>query len=347
MQTPPINVAIVGNGMATRVFHAPYIAATPSLHLAAVVARQPDAVIPAGAARRGDIAAVLADPAIAVVVIATPSDTHAALAAQALRAGKHVVAEKPLALSLDEARGLARLAQKQERLLVAFHNRRWDSDFLAVHQAIEAGRIGRVVHFESHFDRFRPQVRDRWREQAGPGAGVWFDLGPHLVDQALALFGMPLGVSADIAALRDGTGAASADDWANVVLRYPDRRVVLHAGMCVAGGSPRFIVHGTQGTLIKRSFDPQESQSVAGLRPGDADWGIDPDPLQLIDGTGAETQLPAPRGCQQHFYAALAQALRGEGPPPNSIDELLAVHAVIEAAQISAREGRVVDPSLL
>ncbi len=339
-----IGVGIVGNGMATRVFHAPYVAATPGLDLRAVVARQPDAMIPQGAVRHGDMAELLADPAIAVVVIATPSDTHAALAAQALAAGRHVVVEKPLALSLAEARDLVGLAQARRRLLVAFHNRRWDSDFLAVKDAIAKGCIGRVVHFESHFDRFRPQVRDRWRENAGAGAGVWFDLGPHLVDQALVLFGMPQGVSADIASLRDG---ASADDWAHVVLRYPQRRVVLHAGMCVAGGSARFVAHGTDGSLVKQRLDFQETQSVAGLKPGDPGWGVDPDPLRLIDGEGAETLLPAPAGAQHHFYAALVAAIRGEGPPPNTPDELLGVHAVIEAAQISAREGRVVDPSLL
>ncbi|WP_408587709.1 oxidoreductase [Novosphingobium sp.] len=339
-----IGVGIVGNGMATRVFHAPYIAATPGLDLRAVVARQPDAVVPQGVERRGDIADLLADPAIAVVAIATPSQTHAALAAQALEAGRHVVVEKPLALSLAEARDLIALAEARRLLLVAFHNRRWDSDFLAVKGAVSAGRIGRVVHFESHFDRFRPQVRDRWRENAGAGSGVWFDLGPHLVDQALLLFGMPLGVSADIAALRDG---GRTDDWAHVVLRYSDRRVVLHAGMCVAGGSARFTVHGTQGSLIKQGLDRQEAQSVAGLRPGEAGWGVDPDPLRLIDGEGAEALLPVPIGAQHHFYAALADAIRGEGPPPNTGAELLAVHAVIEAAQISAREGRVVDPALL
>ncbi|WP_225205261.1 oxidoreductase [Novosphingobium huizhouense] len=340
----PIGVAVVGNGMATRVFHAPYIAACPALRLAAVVSRRPEVPVPAGAERRAEISEVLHDPAIELVVVATPSDTHAALAAQALRAGKHVVAEKPLALSLAEARDLAALAQTCDRLLVAFHNRRWDSDFLAIAEAVRDGRIGRVVHFESHFDRFRPQVRDRWREAAGPGGGVWFDLGPHLVDQALALFGMPQGVSADIAALRDG---AQADDWAHVVLRYRRHRAILHAGMCVAGGAPRFVVHGTQGTLVKQCLDPQEAQSVAGLRPGDESWGRDPDPLRRIDAAGAETQTLAPRGAQQAFYASLAAAIRGQGAPPNTLHELLGVHAVIEAAQVSAREGRVVDPSLL
>lgn len=339
-----IGIGIVGNGMATRVFHVPYIATTGALHLRAIVSRSAAAVLPDGVARHDDIDALLGDPAIEAVVIATPSDTHGALAAQALRAGRHVVVEKPFALSLGEARDLVALAQAQDRTLVAFHNRRWDSDFLSVAQAITAGRIGRVVHFESHFDRFRPTVRDRWREQGGAGAGVWFDLGPHLVDQALMLFGMPATVSADIAPLRQG---AAADDWAHVVLRYPDKRVVLHAGMVVAGGTARFTVHGTQGSLFKQQLDPQEAQSVAGLRPGDTEWGVDPDPLRLFDGTGTEQALPAARGAQHHFYAAFAAACQGTGAPPNAPAELLAVQAVIEAAFLSAREGRVVDPSTL
>ncbi|MCW1383897.1 oxidoreductase [Novosphingobium sp. KCTC 2891] len=339
-----IGIGIIGNGMATRVFHVPYIEAVPDLELKAIVARRPDAVLPADVARVADAADLLADPAVDAIVIATPSDTHAALARQALRAGKHVVVEKPFALSLAEARDLAALAQEQGRMIAAFHNRRWDSDFLSVRAAIDRGLVGRVVHFESHFDRFRPHVRDRWREAAGPGAGVWLDLGPHLIDQALLLFGLPETVSADIAPLREG---ATADDWAHVVLRYPDKRVILHAGMCVAGGSPRFIVHGTGGSLVKQCLDPQEAQSVAGLRPGAAQWGVDPDPLRHWDGEGAETLIPAERGAQQSFYRAVADACLGKGPPPNQPDELIAVQAVLEAAIVSAREGRAVAPSSL
>jgi predicted dehydrogenase len=224
-----------------------------------------------------------------------------------------------------------------------FHNRRFDSDFRSIRAAIEEGMIGRVTHFESHFDRFRPEVRDRWREDGSPGSGVWFDLGPHLVDQALALFGRPLAVSADIAALRPGS---AADDWAHVVLRYDGMRAVLHASLNAPGGenggSPRFAMHGSGGSLIKRQIDPQEAQLIAGLRPGDAGWGVDPDPLEIHDGAGDVTQRPAAMGCQQLYYAELGAALLAGTALPIPLEEAVAVQEIVEAAILSTRQDRVV-----
>lgn len=343
--TARIKVGLIGYGMAGRVFHAPLIRAAPTLNLVAIATSRADEVAaldPAIACMK--TAALLADPAIELVVIATPSATHVALAADALRAGKHVVVDKPFALSLAEARDLARLAQTHGRQLTVFHNRRFDSDFLSIRSAIAEGTIGRVTHFESHFDRFRPEVRDRWREDGSAGSGVWFDLGPHLVDQALALFGRPLAVSADIAALRPGS---AADDWAHVVLRYPAMRAVLHASLNAPsghnGGSPRFAVHGSGGSLIKRQFDPQEAQLIAGLRPGDAGWGVDADPLEIHDGAGGMIQCPAAAGCQQLYYAQLGEALLTGNTLPIPLEGALAVQEVVEAALLSAREGRVVE----
>jgi len=342
--TLPVKVGLIGYGMAGRVFHAPLIRATPALDLVAIATSRADAV----AALDPEIrcvtqAEMLADPAIDLVVVATPSVTHGAICSEALRAGKHVVVDKPFALSLAEARDLAALANANERLLAVFHNRRFDSDFLSIRAAITDGVIGRVTHFESHFDRFRPEVRDRWREDGSPGSGVWFDLGPHLVDQAMALFGAPLAVSADIAALRPGS---ASDDWAHVVLRYEGMRVVLHASLTApggdAGGSPRFAVHGDQGSLVKWRIDPQEAQLIAGLRPGDDGWGVDTDPVEQREGDGGVTLRPAAVGCQQFFYSQMAQALVTGQPPPISLEEALGVQAVIEAAWISARDGRVV-----
>lgn len=334
-------VGIIGNGMATRVFHAPYIKACDDLELRAVVARRSDAEAPGErVALVSDVETLLADPGIGLVVVATPSATHAAIARQVLEAGKHVVVEKPFTLDMAEARTLAAYAQERGRVLSVFHNRRWDSDFLAVRAAIAGGRIGRVVHLESHFDRFRPQVRDRWREDGSPGSGVWYDLGPHLADQALLLFGRPASVSADIASMREGSAAS---DWAHVVLRYPDKRVILHAGMCVAGGEPRFRVHGTGGSLVKQHLDPQESQSISGLSPNSPDWGVDTDPLVYFDGEGTVHEIAAPRGAQESYYAMMAKACLGSGPPPASLDEILLVQEVVEAALVSSREGRVVS----
>jgi predicted dehydrogenase len=342
--TQPIKVGLIGYGMAGRVFHAPLILATPALELVAIATSRADEVAALDPAIRCvSQADMLADPSIDLIVIATPSATHAAICADALRAGKHVVVDKPFALSLAQARDLAALAQTCERQLVVFHNRRFDSDFLSIRAAIGQGVIGQVRHFESHFDRFRPQVRDRWREDGSPGSGVWFDLGPHLVDQALALFGRPIAVSADIATLRPGSGA---DDWAHVVLRYDGLRVILHASLNApggdGGGSPRFAVHGSEGSLTKWQIDPQEAQLIAGLRPGDVGWGVDPDPIEQRDAGGGVTLRPATVGCQERFYAQLGEALTIGGLPPVSLEDAVAVQEVIEAALTSAREDRLV-----
>ncbi len=334
----PVGVGIVGNGMATRVFHAPYIAATPGLDLRAVVSRRADAELPLpGLARVPDLETLLSDPAIELVVIATPSASHAALACQALEAGRHVVVEKPFTLDAACAREVVACAERAGRLVTVFHNRRWDADFLGLKAALAAHEIGRVVHFESHFDRFRPQVRARWREDGSAGSGIWYDLGPHLVDQALQLFGRPEAISADVAALREGSPAS---DHVHVVLHYPGMRAVLHAGMCVAGGEPRFRVHGTGGSLVKWGLDPQEAQSVVGLHPGDVAWGCDPEPLVRFDSEGTRCEQPLPRGAQQTFYAEVASACRGEGPLPVSPEEILGVQDVLDAALRSSAEGR-------
>jgi len=338
-----INVALVGYGMAGRVFHGPLIRATPALQLAAIATSRRDEVAALDPTIRvaPNPAELFADPAIELAVIATPSATHAALAAEAIRAGKHVVVDKPLALSYADACDLVALAHAHNRHLFVFHNRRYDSCFMAVRARIADGTIGRITHFESHFDRFRPTTRDRWREDGSPGSGVWYDLGPHLVDQTVALFGKPQSVWADIASLREG---GVADDFAHVVLAYPGMRAVLHASLNnpdgAAGGPPRFAVHGTTGTLTKLTLDPQEAQLIAGSRPGDADWGRDHDPLVVHDGAGGQTSYPAPIGCQQAYYAAVAATLGHNAPPPVSPEDILAVAQIIEAAQTSAREGR-------
>ncbi|HEX7916275.1 oxidoreductase [Rudaea sp.] len=338
MPPTPIRVGLIGYGYAGKTFHAPLIAATPGLQLACVASSDaakvhadwPQVEVVA------DAPTLIARDDIDLVVIATPNETHAPLARTALRAGKHVVVDKPFALDLDEARDLIATAKENDRLLSVFHNRRWDSDFLGVKQAIADGLIGRVVHFESHIDRFRPEVRARWREGAGRGAGLWFDLGPHLIDQALQLFGLPQRVQANFARQREG---ALSDDWAHVVLDYRDGlRVILHASMLVAGGSPRFVVHGERGSLIKRDTDHQEAQLKAGLTPGADGWGADPDAMQLYDGTSTPRGIPTSRGDQREYYLGIERALHGLGPIPVTAEEAFAVMHVLEAAQHSARE---------
>lgn len=338
-------VGLVGYGFAGKTFHAPLIDATPGLDLVAVSSRDASRV-------QQDLpqVEVYADPlqligatGIELIVIAAPNAYHASLAAAALRAGKHVVVDKPFTLDLAQARELARLAATSGRVLSVFQNRRWDSDFLAVSQAIASGRLGTVSHFESHIDRFRPTVRTRWREAAGPGAGLWYDLGPHLVDQALRLFGLPDRVHARLAVQRAG---AEVDDWAHVLLDYGARQVILHASMLVAGGVHRFTVHGDRGSLVKRLPDRQEAQLLAGMVPGAADWGIDPDAPVFLPGDGTEQLLPTATGDYRRYYAAIRAAIAGSGDNPVPPVQAVGVMAVLEAAFRANAEGRAIEPAL-
>ena len=334
-------VGLIGYGYAGKTFHAPLIQAIPGLVLAAVASSDTAKV------RRdlpqieimADPSQLIASDAIDLIVIATPNATHAPLASEALHAGKHVVVEKPFTLNMTEARALIALAEDSGQLLSVFHNRRWDSSFLAVKQAIQRDTVGAVRHFESHFDRYRPSVRTRWREQAVPGAGIWYDLGPHLIDQALQLFGLPRRVMAKLAIQRRG---GEVDDWAHVLLDYEGMQVILHASMLVAGGGMRFIVHGDRGSLLKTGSDRQESQLLAGMLPGAAGWGEDPDSLQLFEGEAPPHRISSPAGDYRRYYTGIRDAIARRAPNPVSPAQALAVMAVLQAAITSNQERREV-----
>lgn len=338
----PLNVALVGYGLAGKVFHAPLIAHTPGLRLHTVVSSAPDKVLADHPQARvlADPAQAFADPAIDLVAIATPNHLHAPLAIAALRAGRHVLVDKPFALSLDEAQDVVAAAATAGRVVSVFQNRRWDADFLALRQLLAAGTLGEVAELHSHFDRYRPEVPDRWRDRAGPGSGLWFDLGPHLLDQALQLFGPPQAVQADIAIQRAG---AVVDDWFHVVLRYPRRRVVLHAGALVAASGLRFAAHGTAGSFIKHGLDPQEAALRAGGVPGSPGWGEDPQPGELtlaVDGRLQRRVLHGPAGDYRACYGAMRDAIRGQAPPPVGTGEALQLMRLLEAAVASAAGER-------
>ncbi|WP_074951443.1 oxidoreductase [Myxococcus fulvus] len=336
---PPLRVALLGYGFAGKSFHAPLLRTVEGLSLHVIASSRPEAVhadLPEVTVLPSAIEAAT-HPDVDLVVVATPNEQHVPLTQAALRAGKHVVVDKPMAVTLEDTRSLAALAHSQGRLLSAFHNRRWDSDFLELKALLAEGTLGRVTHVESRFDRFRPEVRQRWREQAVPGAGIWFDLGPHLVDQALQLFGLPDTVHALLAAHRDG---ATVDDWCQVTLQYPQRHVVLQASMLIAGGMPRFAVHGTKGSWLKHGMDTQADRLIAGELPGAKDWGEDVWPGRLIMGpTGASRGTTAPRGDYRQYYAGIRDAVRGMGPNPVTPAQAVAVAAVLEAGGLSARDG--------
>lgn len=344
-----INAGLIGYGYAGQTIHAPLLAGTPGIQLHAIVSRDGDKV-------RADWPDVehftqseqlFADPAIDLVVIATPNDTHFPLARAALLAGKHVVIDKPFTLDSREARQLISLAQEQELQLAVFHNRRRDADFLTLQRLIERGELGDIYHFESHFDRFRPQVRDRWREQAVPGSGLWYDLGSHLLDQSVQLFGMPDNLWLDLARQRTG---AKTDDAFHAILQYGERRVILHASTQVVEAQPRFIVHGSQGSYSKYGLDCQEEQLKDGLTPADEQFGVDPRPGRLVTVRGEQRRVQSltnQRGDYPGFYTAMTDAIRRGTPVPVRPEEALQVMELIELGLRSAREGRRLSPGQL
>lgn len=344
---PALRTALIGYGYVGRTFHAPLIQAVPGLELTVIGSSRAAAEVQEtapGARVVADAQAAIIDPEVDLVVIASPNASHAGLAMAALAAGKHVVVDKPFTVTLAEARAVAAAAAQAGRLLSVFQNRRFDSDFLTVSGALAEGRLGRLVQFESRIDRFRPEVKNRWRDQPGPGAGLWYDLGPHLVDQALKLFGLPQRVSLHLASQRQPD---TAPDWFHAVLSYPDLHAILSAGCLVAGGSPRFALHGTAASLIKSGVDVQETQLRAGMAPGDLDWGIDLDAATLIDGATAEpTVVAAVDGDYRRYYAGLRDAIRGLAPNPVAPAEAVALMAAIEAGVESARSGQALPLAL-
>lgn len=332
-------VAVIGYGLAGRALHAPLIPLVEGLRLAAVVSRQADAVKAAypDTAVYATPDAAFADPAVDLVVVATPNTTHFDLAARALAAGKHVVVDKPFAATSQEARELIRRAAQANRLLAVYHSRRWDSDFRTLQRLIGEGALGDVTYFESRYDRFRPVVQDRWRERAGPATGTWYDLGSHLVDQALQLFGRPQSVFADLAAQRSG---AQTTDYFHVLFRYERRRVVLTGSSLAAANVRRFVVHGTRASFVKDGFDPQEPHLRAGGEPTAL---VDPSPACLVLPDGQVRTPEAEPGDYRDFYAGMRDAMAGQGLVPVPAADGLAVMELLEAAEASA-EGHLEMP---
>ena len=335
-----IDVGLVGFGFAGRVFHAPVIGAVEGLRLTTIVQRSvaPDAP-PAGVEFVRTVDALL-ERAIDLVVIATPNESHHPIARQCLSAGRHVVIDKPFATTAAEARDLIQLAHARERVLSVYHNRRFVGDFVTLQQLLARGALGRVAAYEAHFDRFRPELRPgAWREQARPGSGVWFDLGPHLLDQALVLFGTPQAISADIRSERAG---AQADDAFDVTLHYPTMRALLRASMLSAAPGPTFAVHGTGGSFVKFGADPQEAALRAGHTPAEPDWDME-DPalygtLTTPEGTRRVPTIPS---SFTRYYENVRDAILGAAPLAVTPEQAFDVMSGLELAARSSREGRV------
>ena len=345
MQT--LNVGIVGYGFATKTFHAPLISGVPGLKLVAISSSAP-AKVKADwpeVATETTPEALFARPDLDLVVIPTPNTTHFPLASAALAAGKHVVVDKPFTVTADEARRLQAQAEAAGRVLSVFHNRRWDADFLTLKQVIASGELGRIVHFESHFDRYRPEVRVRWREQDMPGSGLWYDLGSHLLDQVIQLFGLPETISLDMALQRD---KVQSDDFFHAVLRYGQMRVILHASALVPVPAARYTVHGSLGSFIKYGLDPQEDVLKTGKRPPAVDWGYEPvqATLSVWKGSVCEMrELDCVAGNYPAYYAGVRDAILDLGPNPVPAADAIRVIRLLELGRQSANERRTLPVS--
>jgi len=276
----------------------------------------------------GSVAGLLADPALELVVVNTPSFTHVDLARQVLLAGKHVLLEKPVATNPADLRELQALAQQQGRQLLAYQNRRWDTDFSSVREVVKGGQLGQLIEVHFRYDRFKTTLNPKkFKEEAGvPGAGLLFDLGPHLVDQAISLFGAPLRVEKTQGAYR---AQSLVDDYFSLHLHYPaGLNVYLTSGLLVADPGPAFVLHGTLGSYTKRRTDPQEAQLLAGLRSTDPAYGREQPGqegrLTVLgpDGALATTPVAAAPGSYAGLFEAVYQAIRRGQPYPITDAEL-------------------------
>jgi predicted dehydrogenase len=343
-----IDVGLIGFGLAGRAFHAPVIRAVSGLRLAAILQRSgseaaeqyPDVRIVRS------VEELLSIESIRLIAIATPNDTHYPFARQCLAAGRDVVVDKPFTAALAEAVALVQFAQQSGRLLTVYQNRRYDGDFQAIRQLVAGGALGRIVRFETNYDRFRPQIRpEAWREKSGPGTGILFDLGPHLIDHAFVLFGLPEAITADVRNERDN---AVTDDAFDIVLHYPaGMRALLRSTMLAASPRPRFVLHGTRGGFSKQSFDPQENNLRRGEIPKDTAWGAEPEEdwgvLTLYDGEKpSQRRIPSGTGDYRDFYANVRDAILGKAALAVTPQHALDVMRMLELARQSSQTGTTI-----
>jgi predicted dehydrogenase len=339
-----IEVGLIGFGLAGRAFHAPVIRAVPGLHLTAILQRSGAEA----AELYSDVRIVrsmnelLAIPGIRLVVIATPNETHYPLARQCLEAGRDVVVDKPFTTSLEEAVSLVQIAKSAKRLLTVYQNRRYDGDFQAIRQLVAAGTLGRIVRFETAYDRYRPQLKPgAWRETPRPGSGILFDIAPHLIDHALVLFGPPEAVTADVRIEREN---AEADDAFDIMLHYSNRmRAVLRSSILAAAPRPRFLLLGTQGSFVKQTFDPQEMNLRRGYIPSDSAWGAELEEnwgvLTLPVGDSFEQRrIPSANCDYRDYYANVRDAILGRAAPAVTPEYALDVMRILELARESSEK---------
>ncbi len=351
-----IKTAVIGFGLAGRVFHAPFVSAVPGLELTYIVQRSGNEAAqayPTAKVLRSFEEALASDAAL--IVVGTPNETHYGLAKQALEAGKHIVVDKPVAATSEQVLTLAKLAVQKNLIFAPFHNRRWDGDFLTIKALLMQQALGRLTTFESHFDRFRPTPRPgTWKEAGHPANGMLFDLGPHLVDQVLALFGSPQSITASVRRDREDS---EIEDVFDIALHYPRLMAYCRASMIAADPAPRFLLHGTSGSFRKYGLDPQEPALVAGakvprlsengrsndewLSEDPNFWGMltlapDPENPKNLVTHEVETEPGDYRG----FYANVRDAIRGTAPLAVTPEVAYRTVRLLELARESSEQGR-------
>jgi scyllo-inositol 2-dehydrogenase (NADP+) len=339
-----LRVGLIGFGLAGQAFHAPMIQGTPGLELTCIVARSGDLAQQRYPKTRvvRTVDEMLADEQIRLCVVATPNNSHFDLTRQCLLAGRDVIVDKPFTPTLREAEELVALASKSNRLLTVYQDRRWDGDFQTVKRIIAAGTLGEISEYECRYDRFRPQLKGHWRERAQPGAGILFDLGPHVIDQALVLFGVPQSVNAYLLRQRGGP----VDDGFDVALEYPKFRALLRARMIANAPTHHFLIHGRNGSFIKYGMDPQEDFLRSPNPPSGTDWGpmwgIEPEQnwgtLTLVN-SGAQ-KIKTEIGDYRNYYINVRDAIAGKAELDVSPQHALNVMRTLELAQKSDRERK-------
>ncbi|EPJ45363.1 MAG: hypothetical protein OFPII_28400 [Osedax symbiont Rs1] len=347
-----IKVAIVGFGLSATVFHIPFVVHSPYFSLIAISTSRLEAVRNSfsGIEVYQQSEQMITESDADLIIITSPNYTHYPLAKLALESGKHVLIEKPMTESSEQALKLTELARQKSLVLSVYHNRRWDGDFLTLQQVIESGKLGDIRVFNSNIDRFRPVVEGRWLEQQGEASGVFYDLGSHLIDQVLHLFGAPQALTANCTILRENS---SVTDYFQVMLHYDNMEVVLKSSPFSASPNLRFQLQGEQGNYLKYGLDPQEQQLRDGVALTAPAFGIEPPVnygIKYLVGPDTEEQqaikIETLAGCYSEYYAKLALAIKSNAKVPVSALEGARVIKVIELALQSSALGKRVNVDL-
>lgn len=345
MQT--INTAILSFGMSGKLFHAPFLHVHEGFSFYAVWERTKNLAqeIYPGVKTFRTLDELLSDPAVELVIVNTPNVTHYEYTKKALQAGKHVIVEKPFVVDAAEGEELVALAKEKGLVLSPFQNRRWDSDFKTVKKILDEEWLGRIVEAEFHFDRYKEELSPKLhKETPGPGTGALYDLGAHILDQALTLFGLPEAVFGDIRTIRP---RSSVDDYFEVLLYYPDMRVRLHGSYLVREPLPSYILHGSMGSFLKWRSDVQEAHLLEGHTPGTPDWGIEPVSERGLlhtesGGTVIRENIPTLQGNYMGYFSGVFEAIRQGAIPPVTGRDGINTIRIIQAAFQSSKEKRVV-----